>query len=778
MDLSIFPDKSNYLDSNEYHLALALWYGERGFFVFPCHGKIACVRWSAQSASDAREIERLWRRHIDGVPAIDMARSNAFALDCDRSGEGHDLNDGLAWAIARSPTELGSVPGSITPRTGRHLVWRNCAPPLGCSRGTLPPKSVCNIDPKGSGGYIIAPGSDTSAWGGGYYRPVGDLTALPELPEWVRGYVPVRGAINPPPKPQNAPVGSTEEIKAETQGEIQGEGVEVEPLVIDSYLERALNADSGTDDDGILVLVKRAVRGLNLNNTINAQSHKLGVHVAAGRLSMGQAYVLISQACEQAHQLPADDKAYGADGTIMRGLRAGVASRAAERIQREQEADESNVFPIRLHRGGGGGGGASPEPKSDYFDFGPKPGPEPGFEPRPYEWTEPHLLPPRSWLYGRLLLRRNGTMTIAPGGVGKSSLTIVEALAQVSGRALLHVEAKKILRVWIWNLEDDYDELRRRIQAAAIHHKIAREEIAGRLFVNSSEEDLVVAVHDRNGVKIVRPVIERLIAKIIQHQIDILVVDPFVSCHEAPENDNNMQNKIAKEWIAVARRANCAVHLVHHTRKSGGVNLEVVADSARGASAITNAFRIVRVINRMTDDQALATGVKKSRLHFRTYIDKGNLAPPAENSDWFELHGVNLGNGNIDDEEDHVGVVGLWQYPDLLKGLTGTDFEKLRVVMRRGKWRSQPTANAWVGYAVAEALGKDPKQPRELATIKKYLKDCYAQGALVKIDEWDEAARKTFEFVVLKEDAEAAREAAAVKEFAAEAEDDSVDGDE
>ena len=46
----------------------------------------------------------------------------------------------------------------------------------------------------------------------------------------------------------------------------------------------------------------------------------------------------------------------------------------------------------------------------------------------------PADIPMRDWLYGRLLIRKFVTATVAPAGVGKSSLIAAEALAQVSGK--------------------------------------------------------------------------------------------------------------------------------------------------------------------------------------------------------------------------------------------------------------------------------------------------------------------------------------------------------
>ena len=77
---------------------------------------------------------------------------------------------------------------------------------------------------------------------------------------------------------------------------------------------------------------------------------------------------------------------------------------------------------------------------------------------------------------------------------------------------------------------------------------------------------------------IVRPVVDALVAEIIDKQIDVLIIDPFVSCHELPENDNTAQDMVVKEWGRVADRGNCAVHLVDHTRKMGGFESEVTTE--------------------------------------------------------------------------------------------------------------------------------------------------------------------------------------------------------
>src|SRR5215217_1678029 len=55
----------------------------------------------------------------------------------------------------------------------------------------------------------------------------------------------------------------------------------------------------------------------------------------------------------------------------------------------------------------------------------------------PFRWCDPRTIPSREWVYGSHYVRRFLSTTVAPGGVGKSSLTIVEALAICTGQTLL-----------------------------------------------------------------------------------------------------------------------------------------------------------------------------------------------------------------------------------------------------------------------------------------------------------------------------------------------------
>jgi hypothetical protein len=389
------------------------------------------------------------------------------------------------------------------------------------------------------------------------------------------------------------------------------------------------------------------------------------------------------------------------------------------------------------------------EPSSD---DGPS-GDEVVFTPQPYVSTDPKLLPLRDWLYRPYLIRKFVSVDIAPGGLAKSAHSLVEACAMASGRNLLGVTPAGRLRVWYWNLEDPADEIDKRIAAIRIHYDLKPEDLDGYLFVNHGRETpLIIGTADRNGPRIFKPVVDGLIAAIQRTSIDVIMVDPFVSTHRVNENDNVAVDMVAKEWGNVADAGNCAARLTHHTRKG---ELEVTAESSRGASAMSYAGRVVRTLNRMTREEADQIGIdgEHRRRYYRTYIDKQNMAPPADTSDWFYLESVDLDNDPIRNVNpltrgDSVGVVTPWQWPTDIARVTDDDLKACLEAIKKSsrRWRKDPKANDWVGDLVAKVIGLDLDRKAHRSRVNAILKKWIAEGALRVVPDKDDQ-RKVREYV-------------------------------
>jgi AAA domain len=89
---------------------------------------------------------------------------------------------------------------------------------------------------------------------------------------------------------------------------------------------------------------------------------------------------------------------------------------------------------------------------------------------------------------------------------------------------------------------------------------------------------------------------------------DVIILDPLVSIHQCPENDNTAIDAIVKR---LARAADCkAIELVHHARKPAqGGNMEIAAADARGASALSDGVRSLRAKSRLSVTAGVACGI-------------------------------------------------------------------------------------------------------------------------------------------------------------------------
>jgi hypothetical protein len=356
----------------------------------------------------------------------------------------------------------------------------------------------------------------------------------------------------------------------------------------------------------------------------------------------------------------------------------------------------------------------------------------------PFALRDPATLPLRDVLYGRHLIRGFVAGLVGIGGSGKSSLSIVENFARVSGKPLLGVKVYRPLRCWAINLEDPQDEIDRRAQAVCLHYGLSAEDIGDRLFLDSGRvQPVVVARTLAGGARIIEPMVDGLVAEIKARKIDVLTIDPFVSSHEVSENDNGAIDLVIKKaWGEVAERGGCAVEIVHHLRKIGEEAPTV--EAARGARAFIDGCRAVRVVAGMNSQEAERAGAGNHRRYFQVFSGKANMAPPEDKADWHFLESADLGNGTQHRPSDHVQVVVPWSWPNALDGLQTRDLFAVQKHVSEGQWRKSATSPEWVGKAVAAVLDLDVEDAPVQNRIKSLLKTWIETGALKVVKKLDE----------------------------------------
>ena len=263
-------------------------------------------------------------------------------------------------------------------------------------------------------------------------------------------------------------------------------------------------------------------------------------------------------------------------------------------------------------------------------------------------------MPRREWQIPRLLLVGYISLIVGPGGVAKSMLQLIAAVSVATGRDLLGLGSVQRCNALVINNEDDKDELQRRIAAVLVQFEIDPGELKGKLFtISGYMQPVRFAFHFENTVSR-SPVLDQIEALIKEREIGALFVDPFISMHTAPENDNNAMDQVVSICKILAGKSGIAINIAHHTRKIGGDSEAHAGDaeSGRGASAIKDAARAAVTIARMGQSTAQKLGFSDEERgnYIRMDVGKMNFAAHDSKANWYKIEAVTISNG------DTVGV--------------------------------------------------------------------------------------------------------------------------
>ena len=274
--------------------------------------------------------------------------------------------------------------------------------------------------------------------------------------------------------------------------------------------------------------------------------------------------------------------------------------------------------------------------------------------------------PPRGWLLGNTFCRRFLSSLIGDGGVGKTAVRYAQALALATGRNLTGEHVFQRARVLIISLEDDADELRRRILAARLHFNIPASDLDGWLFLSSpGAAGGKLMTTDQKGRAVLGQLAIHLEAEIVANKIALALLDPFVKSHSVDENLNSLIDDVAQVLSDLAAKYDLAIDVPHHISK--GVAEPGNANRGRGASSLVNACRLVSTLTPMSPEEAETFGIPEEdrRLYVRVDRAKVNIARAAGGAKWFRLVGVPLGNAtDLYTAGDEVQTAEPWKPPE------------------------------------------------------------------------------------------------------------------
>jgi hypothetical protein len=234
-----------------------------------------------------------------------------------------------------------------------------------------------------------------------------------------------------------------------------------------------------------------------------------------------------------------------------------------------------------------------------------------------------------------------------------------------------------------------------------------------------------VLKNNLRGTIVIESVVAGIIQQMKERKIDVVIVDPFISAHEVDENDNSKIQQAAALFVRIASETNAAVEIVHHVKKGAGVGKnDVTADSGRGAGALKDKARSVRIINGMTAKEAEKAGIAEENRfdYFRVGNGKSNLTRRSGKSEWRKMVSVDLGNArHLWEPGDSVGVVIEWKWPSpasAIEVVEPDDFDKIAAIIADGNCKANAQAKDWVGNVVADVLGLDLTIADDKASIK------------------------------------------------------------
>lgn len=644
------------------HLERATELNDLGLCVFPLQprGKKAIVKWeeyqSARPLPD--QITRWWSNggserniavatgNISGVLVVD--------IDGDRGAE----------TLAQLQRRHGGLPPTWRSITGKgEHIWFKfptvdaAGNPLELhnTSGKLGP----GIDTRGEGGYVVAPGSEhengkTYDWQDGCAPAEIELA---EAPDWLLAALTA--------KPLNYNTASPQRP--------------AQPIASNRYALAAL--------DNAIKAVQSAPEGTR-NDALNKAAFGLGQLVAGGHLSESLVNATLEQAAAAVGLDPQEIPA-----TVKSGMTAG--------------AQHPREIPERQYS-------KRPEPRHD---------PETG-EVYEGDWARPldlaglDAIPPREWLYGIKLIRKFTTLLVSPGGTGKTAWSFAMAAACTSGEELLHDKPHGLLNVWVYNLEDPYDELRRRIKAVLDFYadRLPPELVTSRLRLNSGRDQrpdgtygfiLMQQLSEQEFVA--TPDADLLINEIKRLSIDVLIVDPFVMCHEVSENNNGAIERVLRIFNKIAYESNCAILLVHHSRKGFTAG---DPDSIRGGTAIVAAARAAFTLAPMSKDDADVFGIPADEQRFLVRLDdaKLNLAPRSDKAQWIKLHSQNIQNGTAEyPNGDNIQVAAYWE-PPMPNSISQDASDEILDIIERGhgpdRYSASKKSNGWGGDVIINVMAR------------------------------------------------------------------------
>lgn len=195
---------------------------------------------------------------------------------------------------------------------------------------------------------------------------------------------------------------------------------------------------------------------------------------------------------------------------------------------------------------------------------------------------------------------------IAPGGTGKTTVVLFEAIHIVLGIPLYGLKIYRHGVVVILTAEDSREMLVARLREICAAMPLAHlqiELVMKRVLISDVCGDgrrLTEVIND--GVYPSR-FVDVLADGLVNLAPSMIVIDPAVSFGVGESRVNDAEQGLIEAARRLIRRLNCCVRYIHHTGKGNARDKTVDQYSGRGGSAFADGARMVHVLQPQTNDE-------------------------------------------------------------------------------------------------------------------------------------------------------------------------------
>jgi regulatory protein RepA len=236
-------------------------------------------------------------------------------------------------------------------------------------------------------------------------------------------------------------------------------------------------------------------------------------------------------------------------------------------------------------------------------------------EPRAeFDWTLPGPITPGEWSSARLTpdcivenyLFADVAVMVAPGGTGKTTLLLYEAIHIALGLPLYGLQVRKRGPVVIVTAEDSREMLVARLRLMAEAMELDAIDISTVMRdvrisdVSGSGFKLTAVVND---VVLPGPMADMIVAECKSLRPVLVSIDPAVSFGVGEARVNDAEQGLVEAARRIRRVLNCCVRYVHHSGKVNAREKALDQYAGRGGSAFADGARMVTVLQPVTSDE-------------------------------------------------------------------------------------------------------------------------------------------------------------------------------